>query len=635
MKDEPISRRRILVGSALGAAAVCVPAKPAVAAVGRKTFTILHTNDLHSQFIGMGPASDYSPFTLGDDTTRGGYARLAALIAEKQESCAGRGPVVVLDGGDFSMGTAFGAAMRETGAELRLMAQMGYDATTIGNHEYDLGPDGLAMAIGVARAAGRIPAIVASNTSFAANEDALSGLRRLAEAGAVCRHLVLDRGGVRFGIFGLIGRQAAFYATGAGAVAFSDAVETAAEMVHLLREVEKVDVVICLSHGGLDRGADGQFTDGEDVQLVQAVPGIDVVIGGHTHTATPDPILVNGRSVVVQAGKYGEHLGELRIALDGTHLHVEAYSLHPVDDAIAGDRAIAEEIENVKKTVTQVVFAARGYRIDQPLAVALQDLPNTFTDIAAGTPLANLITDSFRKATQADIGFTANGLIRSPLTRGKSGVQTVYDVFAVAPLGDGVVDATAGSALVTAYLTGLEIRNLLEFCLVDNPARPGLYFPRVSGMRFHYDPTRDRFDAVTAVEIGDYDRGYRPIDTTGDDTTLVSLTCPLYVGMFLVAIPRLSQGRLALVPKNRRGQPLASRAEALDAPRGSTPDLLPPRASVDRESVGTVAGGGAVREIKEWQAIMDFLRGLPSQPGELPAIPLDDRAAEVRAIRAG
>ena len=104
--------------------------------------------------------------------------------------------------------------------------------------------------------------------------------------------------------------------------------------------------------------------------------------------------------------------------------------------------------------------------------------------------------------------------------------------------------------------------------------------------------------------------------------------------MFLVAIPRLSQGRLALVPKNGRGQPLASRAEALDAPRGSTPDLLPPRASVDRESVGTVAGGGAVREIKEWQAIMDFLRGLPSQPGELPAIPVDDRVAEVRAIRA-
>lgn len=82
-------------------------------------------------------------------------------------------------------------------------------------------------------------------------------------------------------------------------------------------------------------------------------------------------------------------------------------------------------------------------------AVAPRDLPNTFTDIAAGTILANLCTDAFREATQADIGFTVNGLIRSPLTRGKTGVQTASDVFAVTPLGAGVVDSTAGSALVT------------------------------------------------------------------------------------------------------------------------------------------------------------------------------------------
>ena len=103
-------------------------------------------------------------------------------------------------------------------------------------------------------------------------------------------------------------------------------------------------------------------------------------------------------------------------------------------------------------------------------------MPNTFTDIAAGTPLANLVTDAFRKATEADIGFSANGMIRAGLTRGKTGVQTVYDVFTVAPLGAGVVDMTAGSALVTAYFTGQELKNVLEFLLIDSPAHPGEYF---------------------------------------------------------------------------------------------------------------------------------------------------------------
>jgi len=94
-----------------------------------------------------------------------------------------------------------------------------------------------------------------------------------------------------------------------------------------------------------------------------------------------------------------------------------------------------------------------------------QDLPNTFSDIPASTILANLCTDAFRHATGADIGFTANGMMRAGLIRGKAGVQTVYDVFAVAPLGAGVVDPTAGSTLVTGYFTGQELKQLLEFFL--------------------------------------------------------------------------------------------------------------------------------------------------------------------------
>jgi 5'-nucleotidase / UDP-sugar diphosphatase len=631
-----MSRREVLAGTAAAGAMAVLGEETATAVDGKKTFTILHTNDLHSNLIGLGPASDYTPFTLNDDRTRGGFARLATLIAERKKARQTLGPVLVLDAGDYSMGTAFGAAIRETGGELQLLSQMGYDATTFGNHDFDLGPDGLAKAIGVAARAGRIPAVVASNTDFSKDDATLSDLQALARAGTIRRYTVIERGGLRFGIFGLMGKESIFYTSGAGAITFPDATEIAREMVKVLRETEQAEVVICLSHGGMEQNKDGTFTDGEDVRLAKAVPGIDVVIGGHTHTELRKPVIVNGRTPVVQTGKYGQNLGELVISLDGRKQMVESYRLHPVDDSIAGDKAISDEIEKLKKTVTEIVFASRGYSVDQPLAIVPQDMPNTFSDITAGTPLANLITDSFRKATKADIGFNANGTIRAGLTRGKSGLQTVYDVFAVAPLGAGVVDTTAGSTLLTAYFTGQDLKQLLEFFLVDSPAHPGEYFPRVSGMRFRYDMSRPQFDLVTAVEMGDLDRGYRAIDITGQDKRLYSLSCSLYVGMILAAIPKFTKGKLSPVPKNKDGQPLKSKVEALDMPRVTTPDLLPPAGTLDQSSVDIETMNGAVREIKEWQAIMDHLRNLPvKNKGDLPIIPVDARAAEVRAIKMG
>jgi 5'-nucleotidase len=591
---------------------------------------------MHSAFIGMAPAADYTPLSLNDDATRGGYARLAGLIARRKDARKDQGPVLILDAGDFSMGTAFGAASREIGGELRIMSLMGYDATTFGNHEFDLGPDGLGQAIDVAAKAGRIPYVLPSNAILSGTDTTLTILQRLVTEGVVRRNVVIERGGIRFGIFGLLGKEAQFYTTGAGAVSFSDPIETAKEIVTILRETEKVDVVICLSHGGLEKGKDGRFTDGDDVRLAKAVPGIDVVIGGHSHTELLEAIIVNDHTPVVQTGKEGQNLGEIVISLDRTKLTVESYRLYPINDTVAADPVVAGEIDKLKMGVTAAVFASRGYSVDQPLAVVPRDIPNTFTDIAASTPLANLVTDAFRNATKADIAITVNGMMRAGLTRGKSGIQTVYDVFAVAPLGAGVVDTTAGSALVTAYFSGQELKHLLEFFLVENPAHPGEYFPRTSGLRCRYDPSRPHFDVVTAIEIGDLDRGYRAIDITGKDERLYSVTCPLYLGIIVVAIPKYTKGKLALAPKNRMGQPLASRVEALDDPRSETPYLLPPPGTVDKASVATGTGNNGIREIKEWQAIMDHLRQLPINGQEkLPTVPIDDRASEVRAIKAG
>ncbi len=635
---ESPSRRQFMGASMAAGATLLLPgALPAVPEVNpmKKTFTILHTNDMHSSLVGMGPASDYSPFTLNNDHTQGGFSRLASLIAIRKAAREAQGPVLVLDAGDYSMGTAFGAASRETGGELRLMGMMGYDAVTFGNHDFDLGAEGLGQSITVASRAGRVPTVVASNTQFPGSDKSLADLQRLASEKVIRRYLVIERGGTRFGLFGVLGKEAIFY-TNPSTVVFSDAVAAAQEMVTVLRDKEKVDVVIALSHGGVEKDKDGRYHDGDDVRLAAAVPGIDVVIGGHSHTALKEAILAGGRTPVVQAGFESKDLGELVLTLEGAKLTVESYRLYPVDDAVLGVHPVQEAIDKLKPEVTRAVFASRGYSIDQPLAIAPRDLPNTFTDIAAGTPLANLVTDAFRAATKADVGFTSNGLMRAGLKRGKSGVQTVYDVFSVAPLGAGIVDTTAGSTLVTGYFNGLELKSLLEFLLVDHPAHPGEDYPRVSGMRFRYDPARPALDRVTGIELGDLDRGYGAIDITGKDERLYSLTCPLYLGLILAGIPKYTKGKLPLVPKNKDGQPLNSRVEALEMPGANTPYMLPPHGVQDRSSIATQPEGNAITEIKEWQAIMDYLRRLPVKAGaSLPEIPVDERATEVRAIKPG
>ena len=138
--------------------------------------------------------------------------------------------MLILDDGDYSMGTAFGAAIRETGAELQLCpgwVTMPPPSATMSSTS---DPTDWVKSIAVAAKAGRIPAIVASNTNFSKDDATLVDLQRLAKDGVIRRHLVIERGGVRFGIFGLLGKEAIVYTQG-GAASFRDAIETAKEMV--------------------------------------------------------------------------------------------------------------------------------------------------------------------------------------------------------------------------------------------------------------------------------------------------------------------------------------------------------------------------------------------------------------------
>jgi 5'-nucleotidase/UDP-sugar diphosphatase len=295
-----------------------------------------------------------------------------------------------------------------------------------------------------------------------------------------------------------------------GAVTFPDPIKTARDVAQQLR-AEGADVIICMSHGGVLEPQNGPITEGDDVNLARAVPEIDVIVGVHTHTFMRTPVIVNG-TPIVQAGCYGQAVGELVIRMEGRDKKVVSYELRPVDDTIQGDPRLIKEMKTFTAETSRIVFAPRGLKLEEPLVIIDRDWSNTFFDLDASRPLGNLTADAIRYATQADIALNAAGMVRAGLMKGTYGVQTAYDVFLLAPLGIGVADQSAGGSLVVAYLTGREIKNCLEFLLPGNLNLPGQYFPRVSGMRFHYDLSRPKFDAVTLIELGDLAHGYRAID---------------------------------------------------------------------------------------------------------------------------
>jgi 5'-nucleotidase / UDP-sugar diphosphatase len=603
--------------------------EPAVEQKQVLTFTILHTNDTHSNLLGVGPASEYSPTSLNDDGTIGGIERIASLIAERRKAREAVGPVLVLDVGDFSIGTPFGGATHETGAELQCLSIAGYDATTFGNHEFDAGPGALAKAIAAAKKAGHVPPILAANTHFDGDGAGLAQFKELAEAGLIRSHMLLERGGIRFGLFGMMGTDSIQFTINPGAVTFSDPIETAQRMAKQLR-AEGAQVVICLSHCGVREPTNGPITEGEDIDLARAVPEIDVIVGGHTHTFVRQPIIADG-TPVVQAGCYGAALGELVIRMEGSKRNVESYTLHAIDDTIPGDPRLAKAVEVFKAETSRILFVPRGFAIDEPLAVIDRDWSNSFFDLTASMPLGNLTADAIRHAAKADIALNAAGMVRAGLTRGNSGVQTVYDVFLLAPLGIGVADQSAGGSLVVVYLTCREIKTCLELLLIGNPNLPGQYFPRVSGMRFHYDLSRPKFDAVTQIEVGDLAHGYRIIDISDNSSTnLYSVACNLYFGLVLISTSR--KAGVPLVPKMRDGTPIKSRAEALPETPQTGPYLLPPRGTLE-EAQAVRARADSSIEIKEWQAIMQYLRSLPKKNGGgVCSLVMDEQASENRAI---
>ncbi|WP_324676327.1 metallophosphatase [Hymenobacter sp. GOD-10R] len=282
-----MNRRDFLKNSTLGVASVGLLglSLPAVAASEAK-LVILHTNDMHSR-IDPFPESDKQWGGLG------GMARRAAMIEQvrKQES-----HVLLLDSGDIWQGTPY---FNFFGGELeyKLMSQMGYDATTFGNHDFDNGLEGLQKQLPNAG----FPFLIA-NYDFS----------KTPLAGRFQPYKVFEKAGHRIGVFGLGIELSGLVADkNFGATQYLDPVAKAKEMVTQLRGPEHCDMVICLSHLGYKY----ESAKIDDRKLAAQVSGIDLILGGHTHTFMDAPEAINspnGRATLInQVGWSGINLGRL------------------------------------------------------------------------------------------------------------------------------------------------------------------------------------------------------------------------------------------------------------------------------------------------------------------------------------
>jgi len=577
-----------------------------------KLLTLIHTNDLHSHLLGLSPNLDYSPLKTGDDATLGGWARVATVI--QTEKSKRNNPTLVVDAGDFLMGSLFHMISREEGLELRLMKEMGYDVITFGNHEFDLMPKGLARIINSAHQKGGIPEIVFSSAIFNQENPEDDTLEEIFKKGWVKPYAVKEIQGIRIGFFGIMGKDAAEVSPFARPVKFKNPIEISREMVKILREKEKVDLIICLSHGGLSE----KKSRSEDELLAKEVPGIDIIVSSHTHTKLTQPLRVN-ETLIVQAYTHGRNVGILDLAYEKGRLTLKQYALVEVDDRIQGDEKIQRVIESSISLVGQRVLKEYGLTFQQVLAKTGFDLTLTTDE----SNLGNLIADSIRWAvnridydpndpvSKVVVAIESNGAIRDDLLKGKTGTVAVCDLFRIVPLGISRADDSMGYPIITCYLHGHEIKKILEVVTSIYPMKGRKFFLQVSGLKFKYNPNRMIFDRVTDIAIGSEEEGFRPLDYSESNKAFYRVATNLYNATFISFVGRFTYGLLNIVPKNRKGNPVIP-----ERVKGNPFDLLLPlRVDVDREKPD-------IQELKQWTVLMDYVRSFSDKDGDgIPDIP--------------
>lgn len=604
--------RKRMMSAALAVIMMCslcvssVVAEEAKASEANEGVQILFTHDLHSRL---------DEFKSGDKMI-GGVARLkTAIDTKRMESEA----TFVLDCGDFSMGTLFQTIFKTQAAELTMMGRLGYDVTTFGNHEFDYRPAGVvSMFENAMRNAEEdkslvLPQFVISNIDWRLNNDEEDqDIQKVLEAYGSTPYTIIERNGINVGIFGVLGQDAEDCAPESG-IDFDSIVDASKVMVEELK-AEGAELIVCLSHSGTWEKEE----DSEDEQLAKAVPEIDVIISGHTHTELSEPI-IHGDTIIASAGDYGRYLGEIDlIPNENGRWTLANYKLNPMDESVEKDALIAAEVELYKKAIDTEYLSMFGYKANQVIAendVAFTQMSEFGKKLEEDT-LGNLISDSYVYAVKEAEGenyepialaVTANGVVRDTF---QTGNITVSDAFNVSALGIGA-DGVVGYPLVSVYLTGAELKVAAEIdASVSSLMSAAQLYP--SGMKWVYNPNRLILNRVTEVGLtGDTlentDVFYQDKMEEIDDDKLYRVIAGLYSAQMLGAVEDKSYGILSVTPKDKDGNVITDFEEHIIH---------------DQEG----------REVKEWYALASYIDSFEENEKGISVIPARYSEPEGRKV---
>ncbi len=572
-----------LAGVLLLAAVPCAWPVCAQDAAPGTAVDIVFTHDTHSHL------NTFTTMVDGLETELGGFARMNTLIEAQR---AQNPDTLVIDGGDFSMGTLIQTVFETQAAELRMLGHLGCDVTTLGNHEFDYRSKGLANMLTSAQASGdAVPAMVVCNVDWDTMEaeGLTEGQQRLKDAFAaygVSDYTVLEKGDVDIAVVGVFGKDALACAPTCE-LKFEDPIEAVKQTVADIKANEDVDMIVCVSHSGTWEDE----SKSEDELLAKAVPDLDLILSGHTHTEIEKPIQ-HGSTYVVSCGEYGKNLGELTLTqqADGRWA-MSAYELIPITSDIAVHAATQQTIDSFMDTVDTDYLARFGYTKDQVLAEndivfsTQKDLENIHEEHNLGDIIADAYVYAVENAADydgvpVDLAVVPSGTVRDTYARGDITVEQVFNSFSLGIGADGV----PGYPLISVYLTGREIRTAAEIdaSVSDFMTTARLY---CSGLNFTYNPHRLLLNKVTDVCLED--DGQR---VALEDDKLYRIVADLYSGQMLSAVTDMSYGILAIVPKYADGTPIT-----------------------DFEDVIITENG---RELKAWDSIARYMASFADTDGD-------------------
>jgi 2',3'-cyclic-nucleotide 2'-phosphodiesterase (5'-nucleotidase family)/DNA/RNA endonuclease YhcR with UshA esterase domain len=462
-----------------------------------KEFTVDGTYELDIVLTEtVDPIENFQLSIMHTNDTHGNVQSIAKRVTAIKQVRESKPNSLLLDAGDVFSGTLYFNEFKGQ-ADLEFMNLVGYDAMTFGNHEFDLGASAeghQALSDFVKNA--QFP-FVSANVNF--SKDALfTGLYNggtIAEeiqSGQIFDGIIKDVNGEKIGIFGLTTEETVEISS-PGQVEFSDYIAEAQRMVQAF-EAKGVNKIIALTHLGYDDNV--QFDN--DLELAKQVEGIDVIVGGHTHTKLTAPVVVqDGKvepTVIVQAGQYSEALGTLDVTFDANGKVIDQLGNLIATAGLTEDTEAVALLAPYKDHITAIQTQSIGVSAD---VVLDGERANARTK---ETNLGNLITDGMlAKAKSINpntlIAVTNGGGIRTSIATGDI---TLGEVLTVMPF---------GNTLGIMNLTGAEIKAALEHSVSQAPNQNG-GFLHVSGMKFTYDSSKEAGQRVVSVEVKGQDGSY-------------------------------------------------------------------------------------------------------------------------------